>query len=216
MESNRLPFVLFQKIKVNGQMQFPNPNQKKQPYTVTMPAAEVDRPPKLEVELQFMGFYAEKNIKFQIDLVELANCGGNIMYEMNFDAPSGDWTVVTKYDTNRDVIGIEEFTQHAAPAPSPSSPKGNVTGSPRNAASANSTSPTRDPMHNARGVSASPKRATSGARSTSPKGAAAAGNARGGAASPKAAAAGGRGSPKAAAAGNNPSPRGRGGRGAAR
>lgn len=57
VESNRLPFVLFQKIKVNGQMHFPNTNQKKQPYHVVMPAAEADRPPKLEVELQFMGYY---------------------------------------------------------------------------------------------------------------------------------------------------------------
>ena len=151
-------------------------------------------------------------------MVELANCGGNIMYEMNFDAPSGNWTVVAKIDTNRDIIGVEEFTQHAPPEPTPASPKGQVTGSPvRNAAAAGRSTPNRDPMHNARGVSASPKRANS--RSTSPKGAAAAGVGRGGAASPKAAVAGGRGSPKsnAAAAGNaNVSPRGRGRGGAAR
>ena len=192
-----------------------------------MPAAEADRPTMLEVELQFMGYYKEKNIKFQVNLVELANCGGNIMYEMNFDAPSGNWTVVAKIDTNRDIIGVAEFTQHAPPEPTPASPRGQVTGSPvRNAAAAGRSTPNRDPMHNARGVSASPKRDNS--RSTSPKGAAAAGAGRGaaasgagrgGAASPKAAVAGGRGSPKsnAAAAGNaNVSPKGRGRGGVAR
>ena len=140
------------------------------------------------------------------------------MYEMNFDAPSGNWTVVTKVDTSRDIIGVEEFTQHAPPEPTQASPRGQVTGSPvRNAAANGRSTPSRDPMHNARGVSTSPKRDNS--RSTSPKGPAAAGAGRGGAASPKAAVAGGRGSPKsnAAAAGNaNVSPRGRGRGGAAR
>ena len=104
-----------------------------------MPKAEQDRPPKLEVELQFMGHYEEKNVKFQVDMNELAGCG-SIIYEMTFDAASGEWQVIQKFNANRDEIGIEEFTQHKAPA----QPQAAQPASPRNAgAQARVASPKR-------------------------------------------------------------------------
>lgn len=105
---------------VGAKKNFPSQQQAKQPYKVTL-GAEAERPAKVGLELQFMGHYAEKNIKFDVDLAELAGAGGSITYEMIFDSPSGNWEVVVMQDAERSVIGVVEFTQ--SNPPQASSPK---------------------------------------------------------------------------------------------
>ena len=64
------PFHLYKQIDVTGlaaKRTFPSRQQTQQPYRVTLPA-EAERPANLSVELQFMGHYYEKNIKFDINL----------------------------------------------------------------------------------------------------------------------------------------------------
>jgi len=62
-----------------------------------------------------MGHYAEKNIKIDVDLAELAT-HGSILYEMVLDSPSGNWEIVVMQDADRNIIGVAEFLQHPAPA----------------------------------------------------------------------------------------------------
>ena len=94
---------------------FPSKQQTKQPYKVTLPE-EAKRPESLTTELQFMGHYKEQNIKFDVDLAELANAGGKLVYEMVFDSPTGKWEIVVVQDEHSNPIGVAEFTQSPAPA----------------------------------------------------------------------------------------------------
>lgn len=72
VDENRQPFHLFKQIDITGlakhgvRQTFPSRVQAKQPYKVTLP--EKQRPSTLDIELQFMGHYQEKNIKLKIDL----------------------------------------------------------------------------------------------------------------------------------------------------
>ena len=68
-------------------------------------------PDSVDVTLQFMGHYSEKNIKIKVDLNQLDACGGSIVYEMVFDSPTGDWQLVVMQDANRSNIGVAEFVQ---------------------------------------------------------------------------------------------------------
>ena len=61
-----------------------------------------------------MGHYREKNIKLTIDFAELV-AAGNIIYEMVLDSRTGSWVIVTKQDSDGNVIDAAEFTQKAAP-----------------------------------------------------------------------------------------------------
>ena len=74
------------------------------------------RPANLSVELQFMGHYNEKNIKFDIDLAQLANEGGKLIYEMVFDSTRSNWELVVVQDAQLNPVGAAEFTQRKAPA----------------------------------------------------------------------------------------------------
>ena len=100
---------------IGAKKSFPCQGHTKQPYKVTLPA-EAQRPAKVGLELQFMGHYAEKNIKFDVDLAELTNLGGSVMYEMVFDSPSGNWEIITMHDADRNMVGVTEFTQKNPPA----------------------------------------------------------------------------------------------------
>ena len=118
VDDTRQPFHLFKQVDVTGlaaKRSFPSKQQTKQPYKVTLPA-EAERPEKLTVDLEFMGHYKEKNIKFDIDLEMLAQAGGKIVYEMVFDSPSGNWELVVAQDIEGNPVGAAEFTQRAAPA----------------------------------------------------------------------------------------------------
>ena len=55
-----------------------------------MPLTEEDQASGLDVELQFLGYYEEKNVKFSIDMTELAT-HGSIVYEMTFEPLVGEW-----------------------------------------------------------------------------------------------------------------------------
>ena len=68
------------------------------------------RPEIFEVVLQFMGHYQEKNLKLKIDLNQVL-AGGGIVYEMVFDSSSGNWEIVVMYDSDRNVVGVADFTQ---------------------------------------------------------------------------------------------------------
>ena len=63
-----------------------------------------------------MGHYQEKNIKLKVDMAELA-AAGSIVYEMVLDSRTGSWEIVVMQDLDRNMIGVAEFTQRAAPAP---------------------------------------------------------------------------------------------------
>ena len=62
-----------------------------------------------------MGHYQEKNIKLKVDMAELA-AAGTIVYEMVLDSRTGSWEIVVMQDLDRNMIGVAEFTQRAAPA----------------------------------------------------------------------------------------------------
>ena len=62
-----------------------------------------------------MGHYQEKNIKLKVDMAELA-AAGSIVYEMVLDSRTGSWEIVVMQDLDRNMIGVAEFTQRAAPA----------------------------------------------------------------------------------------------------
>ena len=116
VEYNGQPFHLFKKVNVsipNKKLSFPTQQQTKQPYKFTLPA-EAQRPAQAAIELQFFGHYSEKNIQFNVDLAELAN--GPVTYEMVFDSPSGNWEIIVMYDSDKNVMGVAEFTQKNAPA----------------------------------------------------------------------------------------------------
>jgi len=61
-----------------------------------------------------MGHYKEKNIKLKVDLAALANVG-SIVYEMVLDSPTGNWELVIMHDSERNMIGVAEFSQSNAP-----------------------------------------------------------------------------------------------------
>ena len=113
VDETRQPFHLFESITVDGWgqiKQFPSQAQKKQPYKYSLPQ---DRPDSFKVELKFMGHYQEKNIKLTVNLQELETFG-SIMYEMVMDSQSGNWEIVTMQDTDRNMVGVPEFTQSRA------------------------------------------------------------------------------------------------------
>ena len=62
-----------------------------------------------------MGHYRENNIKLKVDMAELA-AAGSIVYEMVLDSRTGSWEIVVMQDLDRNMIGVAEFTQRAAPA----------------------------------------------------------------------------------------------------
>jgi len=62
-----------------------------------------------------MGHYQEKNIKLKVEMAELA-AAGTIVYEMVLDSRTGSWEIVVMQDLDRNMIGVAEFTQRAAPA----------------------------------------------------------------------------------------------------
>ena len=48
-------------------------------------------------------------------MAELA-AAGTIVYEMVLDSRTGSWEIVVMQDLDRNMIGVAEFTQRAAPA----------------------------------------------------------------------------------------------------
>ena len=56
-----------------------------------------------------MGHYAEKDIKLKVNMEELV-AHQRIVYEMVMDSKTGNWEIVTMQDSDRNMVGIAEFS----------------------------------------------------------------------------------------------------------
>ena len=57
----------------------------------------------------------EKNLTIKVELEALV-AAGQMVYEMVFDASTGNWELVVMQDAERNIVGVAEFTQSNPPA----------------------------------------------------------------------------------------------------
>ena len=57
-----------------------------------------------------MGNYNEKSLNLKVNMDELAQ-HQTIIYEMVMDSQSGNWEICLVQNSDREVVGVAEFTQ---------------------------------------------------------------------------------------------------------
>ena len=137
VDSNGAPYHLFKKVSIKAGTQntsFPNTKVARQPYQQTLPDG-FDATKTLEITCEFQGHYHEPNLTFSVDMADLIE-HGKVEYEMVFGAgDTGNWEIIVKKGSGREVFGVvEDFKQTAPTASTASSTTASTTTSSRSAA----------------------------------------------------------------------------------